>query len=156
MKQELSNDDKANVFAMYWEQGARHQDFMGTQGVNDKIYYVMNSVLGDDENEPHYTFDDWKLMLTPISEMIEADAESLYHLYCAEICKYDYTQDFGGIKIAVKHWLENGGYEDINKYSCLTDHARRKGYDVKIYFEANHPATGKTPIELGIAIAKNK
>lgn len=137
-EQKLTNSEIAKVFAMYY-----YAECIALDGEKGTV----NVIGGIPTNADYY-----KLLLTSLSKITDEHAELLYHLYCGEISKYDYTQDFGGIRKAVRHWLKNGGLEEINKYSCLTDLARQMGYATKIYFPTNHWANGKTAIELGIAI----
>mgnify|MGYP000202069013 CR=1 FL=1 len=153
--QKLSSEEIADVFALYNKQGARHVGFMGTGGTNDKMYYVLDSVLNEDnEGDDVKTFDDWKLLLSRLEDITDEDANPLYTLMNGK----PYT---GNIEIetvserllyCIRIFQSQGKSLPYN----VTQELINRRFEVPLWFGIDHWANGKTAIELGIAIDKNK
>lgn len=153
--QQLTREEIARVFAMHIGQTIAHIEHISNETA-ELVGVIFNDAHFIHDGTGSYghcsVIDAGKLLLTPRDRISDEHAEILYHQYCGQIAKYDYTQDYKGTTKAAMDWVMRGGIDEIGKYSCLTDLARSLGYDTPIYFKANHWANGKTAIELGIAI----
>lgn len=87
-----------------------------------------------------------KLILKPLSKITDEDKIALYHISSAED-KYDYTQDYNGIKSAIDNWIEKEGQETLFKTFRRYQYLQSKGYDLPQYLLG-----GKTLQESGLAI----
>jgi len=155
----LTNEEIADVFALYNKQGARHVGFMGTGGTNDKMYYVLDSVLNEDnEGDDVKTFDDWKLLLSRLEDITDEDADYIHRILGITENEAGYNTSVADVKKGI---IENGLFalHLFDFYGGITEVFQwllKKGYAVPLFFGLAHWANGKTAIELGIAIDKNK
>ncbi|HRI34983.1 MAG TPA: hypothetical protein PLD02_14640 [Saprospiraceae bacterium] len=134
MKNKLTNEEIARVFAMYYgkKTDAPHPYDIVTGTMIDYISVGMLKM---------------KLQLTPLSLISDEDA--------VEVAKMEDSKNIN----RGYEWLSRKGkvlayqpLKDVNAYQYLIS----KCYAVPLFFGINHWANGKTAIELGIAIDKTK
>ncbi|MES2620205.1 MAG: hypothetical protein V4615_05065 [Bacteroidota bacterium] len=140
----LTNEQIARVFGMY----------LGCEMVHGRFHGHMEVIKGTGQFRA--TCSDWwedvsdnkyKLVLIPLSSITDEDA--------IEVAKIHGSYSFDGRTFKVrgfKDWLNSGGNIRYNMYQYLI----QQGYAVPLFIAPNHPANGKTAIELGLAIEKTK
>lgn len=143
---QLTNQEIARVFAMYWG-----QEILMYEGDNDR--YPINRHNIDCKH--------LYLNLTPLSKISDEDA--------VDVAKFTYTDkelleliqignDYVNYNLCGGS-LSSYSSQRLKKFSCVEDiqifqYLISKGYAVPLFFSPNHPANGKTAIELNIAKEK--
>jgi|ERR1700733_1996626 len=169
---QLTNKEIAKVFALYQD-----TEIVNPQGVLISYGLTMQYWYNVSKDQAHNKtwFYDRKLLLTPLDQISDEDAIEVAKIITSPDWRTDgkipavhriddniliNTQGYKMVRIT------NGGllmYKDKDGVDCYTDKAFfayqyliEKGYAVPLWFEIDHWANGKTAIELGIAISKNK
>jgi hypothetical protein len=148
---QLTNQERAKVFAMYWGGKAGFLNGMGNQNalsLFDCSFIAAGQIEG-------------QLLLTPLSE-INDDKIILARIV------YKGIPETGGYSLQDAAWwfLESLQGRQIRERRYCNIRASfanegiqyliNRGYDVPLFFDVDHWANGKTAIELGVAISKNK
>jgi len=155
MAEKLTNEEVVKVLGGYlnceveFEKELSDPNKIGSGKVRRRIrYYDLDERI----------VENIKLLITPISAITDEHA-----IEVADILKYKseeyFKENLGYSRIdAVKMLLlEKGNYMgQICNILHSYEYLKSKGYDVPLWFGINHWANGKTAIELGIAIDKNK
>ena len=104
------------------EQDSRNGYLTGISGENQvEIQYIED---GNVWEEPEYQpYDEVVLHLFDVQYIQDKHLIQCYHLHSSAIA-YDYTQDFSDVLTMAKHWLKNGGYQDMFKCSKTVDYLR--------------------------------
>jgi len=141
---ELTNEEIARVFAMYFElvtyEWYTNPEDLNVAIVDGKTVKFISE--GKHTGEP-------KMRLTPLSSITDEHA--------IEVCDIEFgkperrTLELSDYIERGKEYAISDAFEyDIYQYLIL------KGYAVPLFFGVGHWANGKTAIELGIAIDKTK
>lgn len=144
--EKLSNEEVARVFAMYIGCDIRHSSDNSDKllGIGRKGECFVAGGYIDAENA--------KLLLTPLHKISDEDAIEVAKMYGGVRCL---LSDDGFLQIidtnnaVVKYFII---HHDLP--SMLSQFLTKQGYAIKLFIAPNHPANGKTAIELGIATSK--
>jgi hypothetical protein len=149
----LTNEEIARVLAMYY--GCEYKKRDAYMEMN--AFWLYNEVW---ENRYDDDLRNCKLLLTPLSEITDEDAIEVAKILYPKSPITDSGMKGSG-KTAIM-WLfhykdsltrsVNYGLSILEVYQYLI----QKGYAVPLFFGIDHPANGKTAIELGIAIDKTQ
>lgn len=171
----LSNEEIARVFAMYWgnEIVIESEQFKFPLPMQS-IDIDMRQIKVRDEGIKltfYVSIKDARLLLTPLSKISDEDVsivasiawEGKYKSF-DEANKYRFKR---GVIPSIENYgaidelfiCDNGNiffntWRPINIFNCY-QYLISKSYAVPLFFAPNHPANGKTAIELGIAIERN-
>ena len=140
---ELTNEQKARVFAMYW--GCRAYRVVRKTGelTERDDYSPVNPDLMEYINKSQSTWS-YKLCLTPLSAISDEDAAGLGHISYGDPKLMSWSEIGKGI---VSDYLKRGIDPSPAEYIYLIE----KGYAVPLW---NDGCNGRTAIELGLAIDK--
>ncbi len=138
---QLTNEEKAKVFAMYM--GAEVSNIYNNKNGTVSGAYLPCTVGVKYNTLWYLDVSECQLLLTPLSAITDEDAVEVWHLDNSGEPDDTYTVEF------VKHWIEN----DLLSWDHY-EYLKSKFYAVPIFFAPYHPANGKTAIELGIAREK--
>ena len=170
---ELTNEQKARVFAMYW--GCRAYRVVRKTGelTERDDYSPVNPDLMEYINKSQSTWS-YKLCLTPLSAISDEHAIEVAKL-CddREFNEYSIKRSFFAdpmirIHLANEHsafdfeihsdydvrFCRCGTYSNFPMTYEAVQHLIQQGYAVPLFIEVGHPLNGKTAIQLGIAIDK--
>ncbi|HTG55464.1 MAG TPA: hypothetical protein VL943_04305 [Niabella sp.] len=174
----LTKEEKAKVFAMYAGiPCVKHPcdiaafTYLGQVSIRfcEKNYYQgpLKPVLHGDWSggtNPQYSdagmceWEDITLLLTPLSEITDGHLEQLCEILgCTPHLTYQMMTDLLTVLVNDEMPIEETGIT-LNMLSIFYLHQFliSRGYSVPLFFGIDHWANGKTPIELGIGIAKTK
>lgn len=165
--QQLTNQEKAKVFSMYLgcpvydsyneKEGILFAVDINTSGMDN--IKVLHKVVWD------LKYYDCKLLLTPLSSITDDDAIEVAKIHLPIFYNDEFefeTRREVKDKLFVIVFRKGGVFYEkipIQLYSCsplVFQYLVSKSYAVPLFFGINHCANGKTAIELGIAIDKNK
>jgi hypothetical protein len=145
MKETLTKEEIAKVFAMYLSQEMIYKD-----GERGHIYgFTIKNLQCVKDGITKGS----KILLIPLPKINDEDAIAV-----AKILGFEESQTrplFVGKtrgKSTVQYWSENYSTLYPLQATFVFQYLISKGYAVPIYFAPNHWANGKTAIELGIAI----
>lgn len=150
---QLTKEETAKVFALYLccecscvYDPPRRTLFLKSVS-NDSLWCVLD--LSANAGGYNCRFDQVKLLLTPLSAISDEDAIEVAKMW-GSLLKDEFKPDY--VRRVVKlHSVQIGKWlESWNMFQYFIS----KGYAVPLFFGINHPANGKTAIELGIAIDK--
>lgn len=160
MENKLTNEEIARVFAMYLDckflylNGSYERTIEGVL-TNESSHFKEWKVVVK-EGVHQYRVDSVKLLLAPLSKIKDEHA-----IEVAKMQGLYVENDF--IKNYVSRYEDRvivhnvSGNESVVFHRMLQDgfqYLIQQGYAVPLFFGVNHPANGKTAIELGIAIEK--
>lgn len=162
MKEQLSNEEIAKVFAMYLGCIIQHEDDQYAEligVVNVDAHFIHEKTGSYGYKDVRFT---GKLLLKSLSEISDEDTIEAFKLqYPAFVdCETIIVNEFDIIYLIPKRTLPTGKekYYDRIMFNVFGLHFSAmqflisKGYAVPLFFAPNHWANGKTAIELGIAI----
>lgn len=180
MNAQLTNEQIARVFAMYLGCDVEYEYTIGyvTKKTVGKLRGIDNSNLGIVLFISHYenglmsegnTED--KLLLTPLSAITDEDAIEVAKMmmmgnwpqrkyitrrddHSIDISTYGGAtfKEFTRIVFHTGHiWSNSGSNQNTINTAQAYQYLIQKGYAVPLFIAPNHPANGKTAIELGIA-----
>jgi hypothetical protein len=151
MADQLTNEEIARVFAMYW--GCEVQHRLGETGRIRSV--VQNMAQGYEYTIVNKVIHPHTLLLTPLSKISDEDAIEVAKMYGYDFSKKSPTAS--EILKWTKDSLSHFGYPSAGfgiRYIDIFQYLIQKGYAVPLFFGIDHPLNGKTAIEIGIAIDK--
>jgi hypothetical protein len=160
---QLTNSQIAHVFAMYYGCDFWKATPARPSGNNSKMdSFWLYDIFED--NRYSNDFELCKLLLTPLSAITDEDAIEVAKMIHPTIDADDLGYFIAQLKIRPDEFI----YALCNpSHEIDTDHSPfgyfsayqyliQKSYAVPLFIEPNHPANGKTAIELGLALDKTQ
>lgn len=179
MKQKLTREQKARIFARYWGCGCKSSKYSQIGGDMSGIDNCMAGLHVLIDNNEGVPIDEAKLLLKPLSAITDEDLHSLCRIFGLEsdsikryagglisawkCTKYGSPHNPDGAMVTIysegiewNNGLEIDGVEvHLNRCDAI-DYLRQNGYAVKEFVALDHPCNGMTPIQMGIAIDSTK
>lgn len=161
---QLTNQEIAKVFAMYLGCDVKVNAAHFTANNNSKNIKgktILSPSIIADCHERTFQYSDFKLLLTPLSKIADEDA-----VHVAKMIGASYRNDNDDVnwnayftkKSFVNYLISNLKNDEDMYYAkgiiYVYQYLISRSYDVQLWLGIDHPANGKTAIELGIAIDK--
>ncbi len=154
--EQLSNEEKAKVFAMYYGCECRVTNGNPNQVLFIKEIYPDACTVSTKGSKGGYfnSYNSVKLLLIPLANITDEDKRALSDIVTGDTTAFNDEKDYIACLL-----ISNLVYGQMNKRAMIANifayqYLISKGYAVPLFFAPGHWANGKTAIELSISIEK--